>query len=75
MTDGQTIALFIIILLVDVILSIFIVANEIVNENIYKSNGTFKWSISEDDIVFFGEKIKDKLSKLVDMFCKIRYYV
>jgi hypothetical protein len=75
MTDGQTIALFIIILLADIILSIFIVANEIVNENIYKSNGTFKWSISEDDIVFFGEKINDKLSKLVDMFCKIRYYV
>lgn len=49
--------------------------NVSVNENIYKSNGTFKWSISEDDIVFFGNKINNRLSKLVDMFSKIKYYV
>ena len=24
-----------------------------VDESIYKSNGAFKWSISEDDIAFF----------------------
>ena len=47
--------------------------NVSVNENIYKSNGTFKWSISEDDIVFFGNKINNRLSKLVDMFSKIKY--
>jgi len=75
MTDGQTIALFIIMLLIDIGVSIFIVSNGIVNENIYKSNGTFKWSISEDDIVFFVDKINNKLSKLVDTFNKIRYYV
>lgn len=46
-----------------------------VNENIYKSNGVFKWSISEDDIAFFAGKINNRLSKLVNMLRKIRYYV
>ena len=46
-----------------------------VNENIYKSNGVFKWSISEDDIAFFTDKINNRLSKLVNMLRKIRYYV
>ena len=75
MTDGQTIALLIIMLLIDIGLSIFIVNNEIVNENIYKSNGTFKWSISENDISVFCSKINNRLSKLVDIFDKIKYYV
>ena len=46
-----------------------------VNESIYKSNGAFKWSISEDDISVFCSKINDRLSKLVDTFEKIKYYV
>lgn len=46
-----------------------------INENIYKSNGVFKWSISEDDIVFFADEINNRLSKLINMLRKIRYYV
>jgi len=46
-----------------------------VDESIYKSNGAFKWSISEDDIAFFTSKINNRLSKLVHMLRKIRYYV
>ena len=46
-----------------------------VDESIYKSNGAFKWSISEDDIAFLTSKINNRLSKLVHMLRKIRYYV
>lgn len=75
MSDGQTVALFIIILLLDIGLSIFLIGNEFINENIYKSDGNFKWSLSIEDYERLLEKINDKLTPLVDTFKKIRYYV
>lgn len=75
MSDGQTVALFIIILLLDIGLSIFLIGNEFINENIYKSDGNFKWSLSIEDCERLLEKINDKLTPLVDTFKKIRYYV
>lgn len=74
-SDGQTVALFIIILLLDIGLSIFLIGNEFINENIYKSDGNFKWSLSIEDYERLLEKINDKLTPLVDTFKKIRYYV
>ena len=75
MSDGQTVALFIIILLLDIGMSIFLIGNEYINENIYKSDGNFKWSLSIEDYEKLLEKINDKLTTLVDKFKKIRYYV
>lgn len=75
MSDGQTVALFIIILLLDIGMSIFVIGNEHINENIYKSDGNFKWSLSIEDYERLLEKINDKLTPLVDTFKKIKYYV
>lgn len=75
MSDGQTAALFIIILLFDIGLSVFLIGNEYVNKNIYKSDGNFKWSLSIENYEKLLEKINDKLTPLVDTFKKIRYYV
>lgn len=48
---------------------------EFINENIYKSDGNFKWSLSIEDYEKLLEKINDKLTPLVDTFKKIKYYV
>lgn len=48
---------------------------EFINENIYKSDGNFKWSLSVEDYEKLLEKINDKLTPLVDTFKKIKYYV
>ena len=75
MSDEQTVALFIIILLLDIGLSIFLIGNEYINENIYKSDGNFKCPLPIEDYERLLEKINDKLTPLVDTFKKIRYYV
>ena len=75
MSDGQTTALFIIILLLDIGMSIFLIGNNYVNENIYSSNSSIKWSVIVEYYKNLLEKINVKLTPLVDTFKKIRYYV
>jgi hypothetical protein len=75
MSDGQTTALFIIILLLDIGMSIFLIGNDYVNENIYSSNSSIKWSVIVEYYKNLLEKINVKLTPLVDTFKKIRYYV
>ena len=75
MSDGQTTALFIIILLLDIGMSIFLIGNDYVNENIYSSNSSIKWSVIVEYYKNLLEKINVKLTPLVDTFEKIRYYV
>jgi hypothetical protein len=75
MSDGQTTALFIIILLLDIGMSIFLIGNDYVNENIYSSNNSIKWSVIVEYYKNLSEKINVKLTPLVDTFKKIRYYV
>ena len=75
MSDGQTTALFIIILLLDIGMSIFLIGNNYVNENIYSSNSSIKWSVIVEYYKNLLEKINVKLTPLVDTFEKIRYYV
>ena len=75
MSDGQTTALFIIILLLDIGMSIFLIGNNYVNENIYSSNSSIKWSVIVEYYKNLLEKINVKLTPLVDTFNKIRYYV
>ena len=75
MSDGQTTALFIIILLLDIGMSIFLIGNDNVNENIYSSNSSIKWSVIVEYYKNLLEKINVKLTPLVDTFEKIRYYV
>lgn len=75
MSDGQTTTLFIIILLLDIGMSIFLIGNDYVNENIYSSNSSIKWSVIIEYYKNLLEKINAKLTPLVDTFKKIRYYV
>lgn len=75
MSDGQTTTLFIIILLLDIGMSIFLIGNDYTNENIYSSNSSIKWSVIVEYYKNLLEKINVKLTPLVDTFNKIRYYV
>lgn len=75
MSDGQTTTLFIIILLLDIGMSIFLIGNDYVNENTYSSNSSIKWSVTAEYYKNLLEKINVKLTPLVDTFNKIRYYV